>query len=82
MCISLFGGIYEALEDITLVSGCRNLVLTSPHIASGETIAYVMQVVTERAISVGFCWLVQLTLNLSQDPLSQKMVVLLAPRSS
>ena len=66
----------KALEDITLVSGCRNLVLASPHIASSETVACGTRVVAERATSEGFCWLVQLTLNLGQDPLSQKMVLL------
>jgi len=57
-------GIYEVLKDITLVSGCTNFVLASPHTASGEIVACVTQVVTERASSVGFFWLAQLTLNL------------------
>jgi len=62
------------LKDTTLVSRCRNLVLASPHAALDETIAYDMWVVTERASSVGICWLAQLTLNLGQDPLSQQIV--------
>jgi len=51
----------KALEDITLVYGCRNLVLESPHTSSGETVAYTTRVVAESANSVVFCWLAQLT---------------------
>lgn len=61
----------KLLKHITLGSGCRNMVLASPNIASSETTTYATQVVTDRASSVGFCWLVQLTQNLGQDPLRQ-----------
>lgn len=52
------------LKDITLVSGCRKLVLASPHTASGETATYAMWVISKRVSSVGFYWLAQLNLNL------------------
>ena len=72
----------EALEDITLVSGCIKLVLASPYTSSGETAAYATQVVSKRDSSVGFCWLAQLTLNLGQDQLSQQMVLFSGPGST
>ena len=61
----------RVLKDITLISGCGNLVPAPPHTTSGETATYDMWVVFERASSVGFCWLAQLTLNLGQDSLCQ-----------
>ena len=68
--IDLREGRSQALKDITLLFGCRNLVFASPHTASGETVAYTTRVVAEGVSSVGICWLAQLTLNLGQDPLS------------
>lgn len=56
-----------------MIYGCGNVVLTSPHTASCETLLCATQIDAKRASSVGFC-LVQLTLNLGQDPLSPKMV--------
>jgi len=50
-------------KDITLISGCRNLVLASSHTALGETSICAPWIDAERASSVGIC-LVQLTLNL------------------
>jgi len=46
--IDLHEGRSKALKDITLVFGCRNLVLASPHTASGETAAYVTWVVAKK----------------------------------
>lgn len=40
-------------------SGCRNLVLVSPNIGFGETMLCAMQIVSERAGSIGFCLLAQ-----------------------
>jgi len=57
-------GKYRALKDIKLTFGCENVVPTSPHTASVETATYTMQTVSERASSVWFCSLAQLTLNL------------------
>lgn len=45
------------------------MVLASPITASVETVAYAMQILAERVGSVGFCWLVQLTMNLGLRPL-------------
>lgn len=56
------------LEDIALVSGCRILVLASPHISLGETTACTTWVTTERASSVGFCLLAQLNSKLVSGP--------------
>ena len=64
----------KALIDITLVSRCKKVVLAFPNTSSGGTTAYATQVATERANSVWFYWLAQLTSILGQDPLSQKMV--------
>ena len=61
-----------ALKYITLVFGCRNLVLGSPHIASGEIALCLTWFVSQRASSWGFCWLTQLALNLGQDSLRQQ----------
>ena len=53
-----------------MISVCGNLVPTSPHTDLGETLVHAMLIDAKRAISVGIC-LVKLTLNLSQDPVSQ-----------
>lgn len=53
---------------MTLISRCRNLVLSSPRTASGETVACTTLVFAERASNVGICWLTQLTLNLVRTP--------------
>ena len=55
-------------EYITLVSGCRNLVLASPHTNSGETAAYATWVVSKRASSVGFCWLAPINFEPGSGP--------------
>ncbi len=67
----------KELEDTTLVFRCIELVISSPHTTLGEIASCATQVVSEKASSVGFLWLAQLTLNLGQDPLSQQMVSLL-----
>ena len=67
MCV----GRFKEFKDTTLVSGCKYLVLTSPHIDLSETATCTMWVVSEWASNVGFYWLVHLTLNLGQDSLSQ-----------
>ena len=61
----------RALKDIALISRCENMVLASPHTALGENAACTKKFVAKRANSVAFFWLAQLTLNLSQEPLSQ-----------
>lgn len=64
------------LETITQDCGRRNLVLTSPNIASGETVTFITWVVSETPNNLGFCWLVQITLNPGQAPSSQQIVML------
>jgi len=41
------------ITDITTISGCKNLVLASPHTASYENLVRASQVDAERASSVG-----------------------------
>jgi len=69
---------YLEKNDITLISGSKNLVAASPHTISGETSVCAPRIGAERASSVGICF-TQLTLNLGQQPLSQKMVSLSGP---
>ena len=63
--IDMHEGISKALKEITLVFGCTNLFLSPPHPTIGEIAVYATQIVAERATSVGFSWLAELTLNLS-----------------
>jgi len=42
-------------KDITLISGCGNLVPTSPHTTLGETSVCAPQIDAKRASNVGIC---------------------------
>jgi len=68
--MDLHKGRSKSSKDITLICGCGNLVPASSHTTSSETSVRVLRIDVERDSSVGIC-LVQLTLNLDQDPLNQ-----------
>jgi len=62
-----------------LISGCGNFVPASPNTSSGGTSVCTSWIDAERASCLGIC-LVQITMNLGQDLISQQMVLLLGMR--